>query len=187
MHVLLCHICEPREPRESCGAVQSSKFVNRAWINFVLQDKLCTVCYVSRVDGINIFAISIKKSVFYSKYQLLSARFISRLSAIYWAALCENISSGHARKAKTQIRLRIRAVWSGSLLSAATFIGYYRMNKWRAKPRMILCACAGRSESSNFAHFSLDAALLISGRLRMADLSINEKIISPMINSEDGH
>ena len=39
--------------------------------------------------------------------------------------------------AKAQISLRIRAVWSGPLLSANRTIGYYRMYDWRTKARMI--------------------------------------------------
>ena len=34
---------------------------------------------------------------------------------------------GHMRTAKPQISLRIRAVWSGFLLSANRIIGYYRV------------------------------------------------------------
>ena len=40
---------------------------------------------------------------------------------------------GHIRAAKTLIRLRIRAVWSGPSLSASRLIAYYRMYEWRAK------------------------------------------------------
>ena len=33
-----------------------------------------------------------------------------------------------------------------------TIIGYYRTNEWRAKARMIFCACAWSAESVHFAH-----------------------------------
>ena len=59
---------------------------------------------------------------------------------------------GHLRAAKALIRLRIRAVWSGPSLSANRVIGYCRMWEWRANTRMIRYACAGWSESANFAH-----------------------------------
>ena len=45
---------------------------------------------------------------------------------------------GHMQTAKTQIRRRIRAVWSGPLLSADGTIWDYRMNQWRASARMRL-------------------------------------------------
>ena len=60
---------------------------------------------------------------------------------------------GHMRTAKTQISLRIRAVWSGPSLSANRISGYYKMYEWRAKARMILCACAGWSDSTHFCMF----------------------------------
>ena len=59
---------------------------------------------------------------------------------------------GHMRTAKAQISLRIRAVWSGSSLSANRIISYYRMYEWRANTKMILFACAGWSESLYFAN-----------------------------------
>ena len=59
---------------------------------------------------------------------------------------------GHMRTAKTQISLRIRAVWSGPSLSANRIIGYYRMYDWRINVQMILCACSGWSESAHLAH-----------------------------------
>ena len=59
---------------------------------------------------------------------------------------------GHMRTAKVKISLRIRAVWSGPSLSANRIIGYRGMYEWRAKARMILCACAGWSEFAYFAH-----------------------------------
>ena len=37
-------------------------------------------------------------------------------------------------------------------LSADRIIGYYRMYKWRAKPRLLLCAYAGWCESAHSAH-----------------------------------
>ena len=41
---------------------------------------------------------------------------------------------GHMHTEKAQISLRIRAVWSGPLLSTNKSIGYYRIYEWRAKP-----------------------------------------------------
>ena len=49
----------------------------------------------------------------------------------------------HMLTAKTQIRLRIRAVWSGPLLSANRIIGHFRIYLWRENARMRLCACVG--------------------------------------------
>ena len=57
---------------------------------------------------------------------------------------------GHMRTAKALIRLRECAVWSGPSLSANRIIGYYRVYEWRT--RIIVCACAGQSESAHFAH-----------------------------------
>ena len=74
---------------------------------------------------------------------------------------------GHLRKAKAQIRLRICAVWSGSLLYANRITGYYRMYEWRTKARMILCTWSGWSESAHIAHvmlkitFSLDTVKFV--------------------------
>ena len=59
---------------------------------------------------------------------------------------------GKMRTAKAQISLRIRAVWSGPLLCANWIIRYCIMYRWRAKDRMVLCACAGWSEPAHFAH-----------------------------------
>ena len=56
------------------------------------------------------------------------------------------------RTEKAQIRLRIRAVWSGPSLSADRIIGYYRMFQWRANAWMRPCACTGWCESAHFAH-----------------------------------
>ena len=52
--------------------------------------------------------------------------------------------------AKVRISLRMRAVWSGHLVSAYRIIDYCGLYKWSAKARMLLCACAGWSE---YAHF----------------------------------
>ena len=54
--------------------------------------------------------------------------------------------SGHMRTAKAQIRprIRIRAVWSGTLLSAKRIIGQSSMYQWRENAKqMILCECLG--------------------------------------------
>ena len=59
----------------------------------------------------------------------------------------------HMRTAKAQVSLRIRTVWSWPSLSAHRTIGYYRIYEWRAKARMILCACAGWSKCA-FCAFS---------------------------------
>ena len=66
---------------------------------------------------------------------------ISIIRAMLW----EN-AFGHMRTAKAQIRLRIRAVWSGPSLSTIRIIGYYRIYQLRAKPWMSLCTCAGWSD-----------------------------------------
>ena len=50
---------------------------------------------------------------------------------------------GHMRTAKAQIRLRIRAVWSGPELSANRIIGHYWMYWMGANAWMRLCACVG--------------------------------------------
>ena len=55
------------------------------------------------------------------------------------------------RTVKAKTSLHTRAV-SGFSLSANRIIGYYRMYKWRAYARVILCACAGWPESVHFAH-----------------------------------
>ena len=49
----------------------------------------------------------------------------------------------YMRTAKAQISLCIREVWSVLSLSAD------RMYKWKAKARMMLCACAGLFESAH--------------------------------------
>ena len=51
-----------------------------------------------------------------------------------------------------QISLCICAVWSGPNLSTDRIIWYYRMYEWRAKAWVILCTCAGWSESVHFVH-----------------------------------
>ena len=43
----------------------------------------------------------------------------------------------HMRTAKTQISLRIRAVWSGPSLYANRIIGFYRINELTANARLI--------------------------------------------------
>ena len=58
----------------------------------------------------------------------------------------------HMRTEKTQISLRIYAIWPGPTLSATRIIGYYWKYVWSIKAQMILCACAGWSESLHFAH-----------------------------------
>ena len=58
----------------------------------------------------------------------------------------------HMRTAKAQISLRVRAVWSGPMLSTAWINGYYRMYHWRAKTRMRSRACAVWCESAHFVH-----------------------------------
>ena len=49
----------------------------------------------------------------------------------------------HMRTAKAQIRLRVRAIWSGPALSADRLYWYCRMYACRAKPRMVISTCAG--------------------------------------------
>ena len=63
----------------------------------------------------------------------------SQMGHIRRARVCK-----HMRTVKDQIRLRIRAVWSGPLLFADRIIGYYRKYEWKTKcPLYILFACAG--------------------------------------------
>ena len=50
---------------------------------------------------------------------------------------------GHMRSAKAQIRLRIRAVWSGPSMPTNRVIGHCRMYQWRANARVRFCACMG--------------------------------------------
>ena len=79
----------------------------------------------------------------------------------YLSSIC-----GHMQTAKAQISLRICAVWSEHSLSDNRILRYYRIYEWGAMARMILCACAGWSESAHFAHvwryILLDAAHLSS-------------------------
>ena len=58
-----------------------------------------------------------------------------------WAAPRENVHLGHARTAKTQIRLHGCAVWTGPSLSAVRTIGYNRMYNWKVKAPIKPCAC----------------------------------------------
>ena len=59
---------------------------------------------------------------------------------------------GHMRTGMAQFSLRIRAVWSWPSVFANRTTDYYRMYEWRAKATMILCGCAGLSESAHFTH-----------------------------------
>ena len=47
------------------------------------------------------------------------------------------------RRAKVQISLSIRAVWSGSSMSACTIMEHNKMYQWKANAGMRLCACVG--------------------------------------------
>ena len=58
----------------------------------------------------------------------------------------------HMRRAKAQISLRVRAVWSRPSLSIYRISGYYRIYRWRAEAWMILYAWTGLSDSVHFAH-----------------------------------
>ena len=58
----------------------------------------------------------------------------------------------HMWTVKAQIRLRIRAVWSGPSLSTNTIIGYYKMYELRAENQMILWTCAEWSETVYFVY-----------------------------------
>ena len=73
--------------------------------------------------------------------------FISYITSMGRAML--NRVFGHMRTVKAQIRLRVRAVWSGPSLSADRITGYHRMHEWKTKAHMILCAW---SESAHFTH-----------------------------------
>ena len=83
--------------------------------------------------------------------------------------------------AKAQLGLYIYAVWSGPSLSANRMVRYYRRYECRAKAQMILCACAGWSESSHFVHvqkhFLFDMAHIESWAIR--------KITMQHVNSKD--
>ena len=54
-----------------------------------------------------------------------------------------SLPSGHVRTTKAQIRLRIRAVWSGPSLSANRVIRYCRICRYIANVFIGLCALAG--------------------------------------------
>ena len=56
---------------------------------------------------------------------------------------------GVMRTAKAEV---CTSVQSDPGLSANRIIGYYIKYEWRAKSQMILCACAGWSESVHFVH-----------------------------------
>ena len=112
---------------------------------------------------------------FFQKNQTVCGRLLKAPKRLYWNmqvsyVLCMGHAMpkcvcGHMRTAKAQIRLRIRAVWSGPSLSANRIIGYYRIYEWRAKARMTLCAWAWWSKSARLAHarkhLSLDVAHMI--------------------------
>ena len=76
----------------------------------------------------------------------------NRETCLYMVHATQKRVFTHVRVTKAQLRLRNRAVWSGPSLSSNRIIGYYLIYDWRAKPRMILCACAGWFESAHFAH-----------------------------------
>ena len=61
---------------------------------------------------------------------------VSQLGRPLW-----NVTSGHMRIAKVQIRLRFRAVWSGPSLSAYKTLGYCRINR-RTENRALHCSVA---------------------------------------------
>ena len=99
-----------------------------------------------------------------------SGSLYSSIYSVIWVALCEYVF-GHLRKAKVQISLRMRAVWSGHSLFANKITGYYSVYEWTAKARIILrmrrmiwirtfCACSKvlfhftRSISLSYAVFS---------------------------------
>ena len=60
---------------------------------------------------------------------------------------------GYMRTPNAQISLRIRAVWSGHLVSANRTIGYYRMYEWRVKHRWYF-AHAQDYPNLHFVHFA---------------------------------
>ena len=90
----------------------------------------------------------------------------------------------HAQTAKTQIRLRRGAVWSGPSQSAVRIIGNYcmYMYHWRAKARMRPCACAGCCESAHFAHARRH---FFAWRvLELYKQSRKQRIVSESVNSK---
>ena len=60
-----------------------------------------------------------------------------------------NVLSGHMQTAKVHI---IFIVWSGPSLTTNRIIGYYKMYERRSITQVILCICAGWSESVQFGH-----------------------------------
>ena len=55
---------------------------------------------------------------------------------------------------------------SGPSPPANIIIGYDTLYEWRAKARIVLCACTGRSESAHFAHARRYFLLDQNGRCR---------------------
>ena len=82
-----------------------------------------------------------------------------------WAPPCENVS-GCLWTANAYIRLRNRAVRSGSSLSSNRIIGYYKMYEWRAKAQIIFCECAD-DLNLHVTRFRRDFLAHLSRRLRM--------------------
>ena len=68
---------------------------------------------------------------------------------IIWTAKWKGSLEAFAHSAGPDQTARIPRSRSGSSLSANIIIGYCKMYYWRANARMILCACAGLSESSH--------------------------------------
>ena len=67
---------------------------------------------------------------------------LNKVWLIYWSHLAKTYLQAYADS----------EVWSEPSLSSNRSIGHYKMYEWRAKARMILCACAGWSESADFVH-----------------------------------
>ena len=84
---------------------------------------------------------------------ILRVKFWGRICCIYskWAEPWENIFR-HMQTAKDHISLHFHSVWLGLSLFANRIIGYKRLYEWRAKAQILLCTCAGWSESAHFVH-----------------------------------
>ena len=72
---------------------------------------------------------------------------IKTLSPIKWKCAVGSCANSKGSAQTAWMRYLFRA-----FTTADRIMGYYRMYEWRAKARMILCACAWWSESTNFVH-----------------------------------
>ena len=89
-----------------------------------------------------------------------------RIISENWATPCENVLSGICGQRSLRSACS-SAGWPGSCQSTIRIIWYYGKYEWRAKAKVILCACAVWSESARLVHvwkhfFSLVAPKLES-------------------------